>query len=227
MQYSPQYDVDKGLIGWPSLEGIDAGDLDMERLHGTDKGQDRSVSFFATAPMLMLIVIFWLLVPGWMVRILSEPDNRFSPLWNVSLKWNIHEEPFMRNVAFVNVLSLRGSYGFTGSIDRNAYPFTLMSFGELHYYEGIQVPTRITPGNPSVRWQKKEDRSVGIDLSMLNNRVNATVNYYCNDVRDLLGQKQIPYSTGRGDIVANLSSLRNSGWEFSLTTVNLSYADFR
>ncbi len=227
MQYSPQYDVDKGLIGWPSLEGIDAGDLDMERLHGTDKGQDRSVSFFATASYAYANRYILAVSARLDGADIIGTDNRFSPLWNVSLKWNIHEEPFMRNVAFVNVLSLRGSYGFTGSIDRNAYPFTLMSFGELHYYEGIQVPTRITPGNPSVRWQKKEDRSVGIDLSMLNNRVNATVNYYCNDVRDLLGQKQIPYSTGRGDIVANLSSLRNSGWEFSLTTVNLSYADFR
>lgn len=64
--------MDKGLIGWPSLEGIDAGDLDMERLHGTDKGQDRSVSFFATASYAYANRYIWLLVPGWMVRILSE-----------------------------------------------------------------------------------------------------------------------------------------------------------
>ena len=133
--------------------------ISMERLHGTDKGQDRSVSFFATASYAYANRYILAVSARLDGADIIGTDNRFSPLWNVSLKWNIHEEPFMRNVAFVNVLSLRGSYGFTGSIDRNAYPFTLMSFGELHYYEGIQVPTRITPGNPSVRWQKKEDRS--------------------------------------------------------------------
>lgn len=227
MQYSPQYDLDKGLVGWPSLEGINAGDLDMERLHDTGKGQDRSVSFFATASYAYANRYVFAASARLDGADIIGTDNRFSPLWNVSLKWNVHEEPFMQNIAFVNVLSLRGSYGFTGSIDRNAYPFTLMGYGSLRYYEGIQVPNDIIPGNPSVKWQKKEDRSIGVDMSLFNNRVNATVNYYCNDVRNLLGQKQIPYSTGRGDIVANLSSLRNSGWEFSLTTVNLSYADFR
>ena len=227
MQYSPQYDIDKGLIGFPLLEGIDAGDLDMTRLHDTSEGQDRSVSFFATASYAYknrYVFAASARLDG--VDIIGT-DNRFSPLWNVSLKWNMHEEPFMRNVPFVNVFSLRGSYGFTGSIDRNAYPFTLMEYGGLRYYDGVSVPMFVEPANPSVKWQKKEDRSIGLDLSVLNHRVSATVNYYYNDVRNLLGRKQIPYSTGRGDIVANLSSLRNSGWEFSLTTVNLNYADFR
>lgn len=96
MQYSPQYDVDKGLIGWPSLEGIDAGDLDMERLHGTDKGQDRSVSFFATASYAYANRYILAVSARLDGADIIGTDNRFSPLWNVSLKWNIHEEPFMR-----------------------------------------------------------------------------------------------------------------------------------
>ena len=209
MQYSPQYDVDKGLIGYPNLDGVNAGDLDLDRLHETSKGQDRSVSVFATGADII------------------GTDNRFSPLWNVSLKWNMHEENFMKSCRFVNVLSLRGSYGFTGSIDRNAYPFTLMTYGSLRYYDGIQLPIDVMPGNPSVKWQKKEDRSIGLDFSLFNYRINGTVNYYCNDVNNLLGDKKIPYSTGRGSVVANLSSLRNSGWEFSLNTVNIDHENFR
>lgn len=227
MYYSPQYDIDKGLIGFPLLEGIDAGELDMSRLHDTSEGQDRSVSFFTTASYAYRNRYVFAASARLDGADIIGTDNRFSPLWNVSLKWNIHEEQFMQNVSFVNVFSLRGSYGFTGSIDRNAYPFTLMEYGGLRYYIGVQVPLYVEPGNPSVKWQKKEDRSVGIDVSILNNRINATVNYYCNDVRDLLGRKQTPYSTGRGNIVANLSSLRNSGWEVSLSTVNLSSVDFR
>ena len=227
MQYSPQYDVDKGLIGYPNLDGVNAGDLDLDRLHETSKGQDRSVSVFATASYSYKDRYVVAGSSRWDGADIIGTDNRFSPLWNVSLKWNMHEENFMKSCRFVNVLSLRGSYGFTGSIDRNAYPFTLMTYGSLRYYDGIQLPIDVMPGNPSVKWQKKEDRSIGLDFSLFNNRINGTVNYYCNDVNNLLGDKKIPYSTGRGSVVANLSSLRNSGWEFSLNTVNIDHENFR
>ena len=227
MQYSPQYDVDKGLIGYPNLDGVNAGDLDLDRLHETSKGQDRSVSAFATASYSYKDRYVVAGSSRWDGADIIGTDNRFSPLWNVSLKWNMHEENFMKSCRFVNVLSLRGSYGFTGSIDRNAYPFTLMTYGSLRYYDGIQLPIDVMPGNPSVKWQKKEDRSIGLDFSLFNYRINGTVNYYCNDVNNLLGDKKIPYSTGRGSVVANLSSLRNSGWEFSLNTVNIDHENFR
>ena len=227
MQYSPQYDVDKGLIGYPNLDGVNAGDLDLDRLHETSKGQDRSVSVFATASYSYKDRYVVAGSSRWDGADIIGTDNRFSPLWNVSLKWNMHEENFMKSCRFVNVLSLRGSYGFTGSIDRNAYPFTLMTYGSLRYYDGIQLPIDVMPGNPSVKWQKKEDRSIGLDFSLFNYRINGTVNYYCNDVNNLLGDKKIPYSTGRGSVVANLSSLRNSGWEFSLNTVNIDHENFR
>ena len=227
MQYSPQYDVDKGLIGYPNLDGVNAGDLDLDRLHETSKGQDRSVSVFATASYSYKDRYVVAGSIRWDGADIIGTDNRFSPLWNVSLKWNMHEENFMKSCRFVNVLSLRGSYGFTGSIDRNAYPFTLMTYGSLRYYDGIQLPIDVMPGNPSVKWQKKEDRSIGLDFSLFNYRINGTVNYYCNDVNNLLGDKKIPYSTGRGSVVANLSSLRNSGWEFSLNTVNIDHENFR
>ena len=227
MQYSPQYDLDKGLIGYPNLDGVNAGDLDLDRLHETSKGQDRSVSVFATASYSYKDRYVVAGSSRWDGADIIGTDNRFSPLWNVSLKWNMHEENFMKSCRFVNVLSLRGSYGFTGSIDRNAYPFTLMTYGSLRYYDGIQLPIDVMPGNPSVKWQKKEDRSIGLDFSLFNYRINGTVNYYCNDVNNLLGDKKIPYSTGRGSVVANLSSLRNSGWEFSLNTVNIDHENFR
>ena len=227
MQYSPQYDVDKGLIGYPNLDGVNAGDLDLDRLHETSKGQDRSVSVFATASYSYKDRYVVAGSSRWDGADIIGTDNRFSPLWNVSLKWNMHEENFMKSCRFVNVLSLRGSYGFTGSIDRNAYPFTLMTYGSLRYYDGIQLPIDVMPGNPSVKWQKKEDRSIGLDFSLFNYRINGTVNYYCNDVNNLSGDKKIPYSTGRGSVVANLSSLRNSGWEFSLNTVNIDHENFR
>lgn len=49
--------------------------------------------------------------------------NQFTPLWNVALRWNMHREKFMESLPWVNLLSLRGGFGYTGSIDKNALPF--------------------------------------------------------------------------------------------------------
>ena len=88
MQYSPQYDVDKGLIGYPNLDGVNAGDLDLDRLHETSKGQDRSVSVFATASYSYKDRYVVAGSSRWDGADIIGTDNRFSPLWNVSLKWN-------------------------------------------------------------------------------------------------------------------------------------------
>lgn len=226
--YTPEYDPEKAIVGYPDVAGMNAGKLDLSKLGSIGEGQDRSVSFFMTGSYAYkdrYVVSSSFRMDG--ADIIGK-DNRFSPLWSVSFKWNLQEEDFIKNLGFIDVLAIRGSYGYTGSIDRNAYPFTLLTYGSTNYrYQGNLVPSRVDPGNPSIKWQKKQDRSFGIDFSLFRNRLNGTVNYYNNVTRDLLDSKRLPYSAGRGDVVANVASLKNSGWEVSLNTVNIAYKDFR
>ncbi|NOU59608.1 SusC/RagA family TonB-linked outer membrane protein [Marinifilum caeruleilacunae] len=227
MNYSPEYAPGYGLITFPELDGVDARYLDLNRLGSTGEFQNRSASFFATASYTYdekYVVSGSWRMDG--VDIIGT-ENRFTPLWNLSGKWNIHKEEFMEKLPFVNVLALRASYGFTGSIDRNAYPFTTLQYGATFRYNNETVPSDIIPGNPSIKWQRKEDRSIGIDFSMYKNRINGSFNYYNNDTRDLLDNKQLPYSTGRNKVKANVASLKNEGYEISLKTLNINGKNFR
>ena len=72
----------------------------------------------------------------------------------------------------------------------------------------------------------ERDRSIGLDFSLLRNRINGTVNYYNNETRDLLDRKKIAVSSGRKEVKANVASLNNKGWEVSLSTVNINYQNF-
>ncbi len=226
--YSPEYAPQYGLIGYPNLKGIDAGDLSMDNLGKTSEYQNRSASFFATMSYTYddkYVISGSFRKDG--VDIIGT-DNRFTPLWNISGKWNIYKETFMEDVNFVDVLSVRASYGFTGSIDHSAYPFTTLKYTSSSFrYNGELVPTYITPGNPSIKWQKKEDRSIGVDFSLFRRRINGTINYYNNDTRDVLDYLKTASSTGRNSVRANVASLRNSGYEFSLSTVNIDSKNFR
>ena len=226
--YSPEYDPMYGLIGFPDLSGILASKLSMTNLMSTSEEQDRSVSFFLTGSYSYKGRYVLSGSYRWDGVDIIGKDNRFTPLWNVSFKYNLHNEEFMKRFAWIDVLSIRGSYGFTGSIDHNAYPFTILKYGSSSYrYNGDKIPSRITPGNPSIKWQRKEDRSIGLDFSLLRNRINGTVNYYNNETRDLLDRKKIAVSSGRKEVKANVASLNNKGWEVSLSTVNINYKTFR
>lgn len=224
----PEWNPVYGIGSYPDLTGIEISSrLSLTSLGSHRESQDRSVSFFATGSYSYkdrYVVAGSARLDG---ADIIGTKNRFSPLWNVSGKWNLHNESFMENIWFVNQLSFRVSYGFTGSIDRNALPFSLMIRNYTNYmYDGMELPDEYVPGNPSIKWQRKEDRNIGFDASLVNNRINLTVNYYKNDTRNLLDDKILGYSSGKKSIKANVASLRNSGWEFSLRTLNVRTDDF-
>ena len=144
----------------------------------------------------------------------------------MSGKWNLHNEPFMTRFGFISQLAIRASYGFVGSIDRNALPFSVLrKVGNLTY-DGEKIMDRYDPSNPSIKWQRQENRNIGFDASLFNNRINLVVNYYNNDTRNLLDDKKIAASTGRLSVAANVASVNNKGWEISLRTLNIRTDDF-
>lgn len=223
----PQWDPIYGLASYPNISGITMPTSSLINNFGShSESQDRSVSFFANASY-----TFKDRYVGAVSARLDGADiigtkNRFNPLWHVSAKWNIHNEPFMKNVRPINQLAFRISYGYTGSIDRNVLPFSIMVAGYSAEYDGQKIMNEYQPGSPSIKWQRKEDFNVGFDASLVNNRFNITANYYDNHTRDLIGENKIATSSGRHEIKANVASLRNYGWEFSLRTLNIKTKDF-
>lgn len=223
----PEYDPEKGLTGVPEVMGLEDMKSHIQRLlEGLSEYQNRNVSFFMSASYSFgdrYVVSGSARLDG--SDIIGEA-NRFSPLWNASFKYNLHRENFMKNIKWLDETGIRFSYGYTGSIDKNALPFAVMTYMSTDKYYGIRIPTFIEPKNPSVKWQKKQDRSLGFDLAFLKYRIKATVNYYNNVTRDLLDQKTLPISVGVSSVKCNTSSVRNYGWELSLATRNIQYKDF-
>ena len=225
----PEWSDVYGVASYPDLTGMtikSAFKSSLSSLGGHSESQDRSVSLFVTGSYSYkdrYVVQGSARLDG--VDIIGT-KNRFSPLWNVSGKWNLHNEPFMTRFGFISQLAIRASYGFVGSIDRNALPFSVLrKVGNLTY-DGEKIMDRYDPSNPSIKWQRQENRNIGFDASLFNNRVNLVVNYYNNDTRNLLDEKKIAASTGRLAVTANVASVNNKGWEISLRTLNIRTDDF-
>ena len=138
----------------------------------------------------------------------------------VSAAWRIIEEPFLKNVGWLSDLKLRASYGLTGNAG-GISPYqslaTVSSSGSDYQFNHTYL-TGINPSgiaNPDLRWEKSTQANLGLDLSLLNNRLSVVVDVYSKKTRDLLYIKTLPLSSGYGSITGNFASLENKGVELA------------
>ncbi|HAF29988.1 MAG TPA: hypothetical protein DCG75_13185 [Bacteroidales bacterium] len=146
-------------------------------------------------------------------------DNRWANFWSVGFAWRITEESFM-NLNGLDNLRLKGSFGTSGNSDIDDFASRgLYGYGWDYNSQPGSAPTQLA--NPDLRWEKNENWDIGIDVGVLNNRVNLTLDYYSRTTSDLLLEVPISKTTGFENIMQNVGSMKNSGWEVELNTVNL------
>ena len=227
---SPMYYGDYRITGVPNFDTDVAYETlraQIGDMFNTSIGQDRTVSFlgsFRYGYKDRYVFNFNYRADG--ADAIGDA-NRFTPLWSVGLRYNLHHEKFFKN-KIITELSFRGSYGYTGNIDRTAYPFSTITLGS-DTYEGNRFATHFTYPNPSVNWEKKLDRNFGIDITFLKGKINFAMDYYNNRTKNILENLTIPISTGRSSVKANGGTVENSGIEFYLSsrlvsTTNLSFS---
>ncbi|GAB3268187.1 TonB-dependent receptor [Larkinella harenae] len=144
-----------------------------------------------------------------------------------ALAWKISEEKFF-SLDFISQMKLRLSWGVNGNRDIGAYS-ALAQLLSAMYYDGTNVQVGVyntTLANPNLVWEKTKSINIGLDMSMLRNRIDMTLEYYDMTTTDLLMKRLLPEITGFKDITTNLGLLGNKGFELTVNTVNLEKANF-
>lgn len=225
--YFPIFDQLHRIAGHPELpEGIKTTDISWSRLGNTGRFESKLSSFFLNGSYSYkdrYVLSGSVRYDG--SNIIGN-NNQFTPLWNVSGKWNIDNESFFNPDGFVNNLSLRAGYGYTGSIDKNAFPFVTINLANHLEYDGMIVPSSFNYSNPNVKWQTKRDFNLALDMAMFNNALTLGVNFYNNFVFDLLDNKSLAYSSGRSNVKQNVANLVNKGVEVDLSFTPIRTRDF-
>ena len=125
-------------------------------------------------------------------------NKRTISTWSLGLGWNIHNENFIKdNLPFINYMKIRGSVGNPGNQNYDsALSLTTFSYSYLAYnYFGLSSVLG-NLGNDNLEWQTTKDYNVGIDLTLLNNRLNITADYYHKSTDPLLIAIGLPASSG-------------------------------
>ena len=157
-------------------------------------------------------------------------NKRFGTFPSASVDWRITEESFMKGIPAMSELKLRASYGLSGNnafLDNNGNPSNYPSIGVLskdNYILGNNLVNGLATssiGNNDLTWERSRQTDIGLDLGLFQNRVFLTADYYQRITTDLLLSVQVPMLTGFSSAIRNIGEVENKGFEFGVSTRNL------
>lgn len=142
-------------------------------------------------------------------------DNRWGQFWSVGANWRISREKFMKDVSWVDNLSMKVSYGVQGNDNIGTYYAwqSLYNFGSSNAdYPGLSASSL---GNPDLKWEKNANLNVGVEGRFMN-RFNVAVEWYSRKTTDMLMLFPMASSLGFDGYNKNIGSMRNTGWDITL-----------
>ena len=158
-------------------------------------------------------------------------NNKFGFFPSAAFGWRISGEDFLSGVTQIDDLKLRVSYGVTGNQAIGNYA----SIALLNLGGGTQLGNNYTNNtgatfqslaSDDLSWEETSQLDIGFDAALFNNKINLTVDYYIKTTDKLLFGIPLPRQTGFSSIIDNIGKMENSGWEFSLNSINVDKNDF-
>jgi TonB-linked SusC/RagA family outer membrane protein len=153
-------------------------------------------------------------------------NKKYAWFPSVSAAWKITNEKFMKNIPWINLLKLRASYGETGSdnLGSSLYGNYYVSSRYIKFSNNstTYIPYLLSgPDYPYVTWQKTKMKNIGIDFSVLNDRIWGSFDIFRNDVTNLLGATDASVLSMTTSIPMNYGHYMRCGWDGTINSINL------
>ncbi len=150
-------------------------------------------------------------------------NNKYGFFPSVGAAWRISKEDFVADSKTISNLKLRLSAGQTGNQEIGNYVTqTNISAANVLLANGYNaglIPG--STGNDNLKWETTTQYDIGFDLGLLENRISLVFDVYQKTTNDMLFNLPLPQSTTTGNAFVNYGSVKNTGIEFSLNTVNI------
>lgn len=157
-------------------------------------------------------------------------NNKFAIFPSVAFGWKISQENFLADNPTISNLKLRASYGLTGNQAIGPYE-------SLAIYR-VQAPTEVEgafavdlarEANPDLKWETSYQTNIGLDVGLFEGRIAISADYYNIDTEDLLAVDRASsfyLGTSDLDVLRNVGSINNKGFELSISSTNINSANF-
>lgn len=153
------------------------------------------------------------------------PGHRWGTFWSAGAKWDLKKEDFLKDVEWLNDLSLSVNYGTAGNDSGTGSYGYFGSYGVGGLYNGESSLGIASMSNPDLTWETTAKWNVGLNFSIFD-RAHFQVDFYRNKSTDML--MSIPYSmtTGFSSGIGNVAAMTNTGVEANVDVDILKTKDF-
>ncbi|GAL85068.1 hypothetical protein MYP_2296 [Sporocytophaga myxococcoides] len=155
-------------------------------------------------------------------------NNKWGFFPSAALAWNLNRESFLASSNYISTFKLRLSGGITGNQEIGLYQ-SLSTLSTNTYFFNNQTVIGFSPNrisNPDLTWERTRQYDAGVDIAILNNKINLTIDAYYKKTSDLLLNVPIPYTTGQSTALQNYGVVSNKGLELGLSTQNIKTEKF-
>ncbi|HVI44200.1 MAG TPA: SusC/RagA family TonB-linked outer membrane protein [Chitinophaga sp.] len=151
-------------------------------------------------------------------RFAADSRHRFNPVWSAGVRWNMKEESWMQQLAWLNNLSLKAAFGYQGNTVDFISPYLLVTqvtpgadpYTGQHYLGIKNLPYT------DLRWERTHSFNAGIDVALFG-KLKLTADYYYKISADVILKQRVPEEYGVTDSYVNGGEIHNKGVESALT----------
>lgn len=154
--------------------------------------------------------------------------NKWGFFPSFSAAWRVSEEAFMKDMSAVSNFKLRLGWGTVGN-DRITNYLSMDLYEQSKYGVGSNTVTVLTPKqikNDNLKWEGSTTVNLGVDLGLLDNRLNLTADFFVKNTKDLLLAQSLAHVTGFSSQWQNIGKIQNKGIELSLSSTNIQKRNF-
>jgi TonB-linked SusC/RagA family outer membrane protein len=153
-------------------------------------------------------------------------NTRYGFFPSVRAGWYLKEEGFLKDSEAISELKLRASFGRTGN-DRIGNFAARGLYAAAGNYSGAGGIRPSGLENADLSWEVNESTNLGLDYGFFGNRFTGAIDVFVRNSKQLLLNQPVVSTNGYSSITTNVGQLRNRGFEFELTSVNIDKGGFK
>ncbi|SFU01834.1 TonB-linked outer membrane protein, SusC/RagA family [Algoriphagus locisalis] len=149
-------------------------------------------------------------------------NQRGVPLWSVGGGYTLSEEKWYK-MKELPYLRLRATYGYNGNVDKRTSAYTTARYfiSSSSTIPNLPIAAITSPPNPNLGWEKIRIANLGLDFSSKNSRISGTLEFYQKKGEDLIGDIEVPASSGFSKFRGNFANTATFGFDFNFSTLNI------
>ncbi|MDR2274006.1 MAG: SusC/RagA family TonB-linked outer membrane protein [Sphingobacterium sp.] len=140
-------------------------------------------------------------------------NQRGVPLWSLGASYGFQQ--FLKSDK-IDYLKLRATYGYNGNVDKSTTAYLTSKLYRNTNLWGKPMDIILNPPNSSLRWERVQNINVGVDISLMKNRVGGTLEYFQKNGKDLMGQSPVAPQVGVVEFYGNVARTSTSGVDVQL-----------